>query len=148
MDGSEDLWGTLVSEIQSDIAISNAGKITGTLECLAAGHPEWCSDQDAAVGSHIQDTVRIWPHKVDGEGHFLALHVDDIPETATSVLVGLEPSAGSGLQELINDPDKSVVMHIADKNTQKFKLVVTTPTAKLTRTYDLDQLTLEAEPEG
>ena len=32
MDGSEDLWGTLVSEIQSDIAVSDAGKITGTLE--------------------------------------------------------------------------------------------------------------------
>ncbi len=126
MDGSEDLWGTLVSEIQSDIAISNAGKITGTLEWLSSGQ-----------------LVTDW-----GEGHFLALHVDDIPQTATSVLVGLEPSAGSGLQELINDPDKSVVMHIADKNTQKFKLVVTTPTAKLTRTYDLDQLTLEAEPEG
>ena len=42
---------------------------------FAAGHPEWCKDQRAAVESHIQDTVRIWPHKVDGEGHFLALLV-------------------------------------------------------------------------
>lgn len=42
---------------------------------FAAGHPEWCKDQDAAAQAHIQDTVRIWPHKVDGEGHFLALLV-------------------------------------------------------------------------
>jgi len=44
-------------------------------EHFAAGHPEWCQDQDFSIKANIQDTVRIWPHKVDGEGHFLALLV-------------------------------------------------------------------------
>ncbi len=38
-------------------------------------------------------------------------------------MVGLEPSQGSGLVELINDPDKNGVFKITDKNTQKFKVV-------------------------
>lgn len=40
-------------------------------EYFANGRPEWCADERA----DIQNTVRIWPHKVDGEGHFLALLV-------------------------------------------------------------------------
>lgn len=44
-------------------------------EHFAAGHPEWCQDQEFSIKANIQDTVRIWPHKVDGEGHFLALFV-------------------------------------------------------------------------
>ena len=44
-------------------------------EHFAEGHPEWCNDQTAASAANIQNTVRIWPHKVDGEGHFLALLV-------------------------------------------------------------------------
>ncbi len=70
-------------------------------EYFAQGHAEWCEEVsvekhaagdvsvDAKVGSdaeilvgtdfvsgvNLQDTVRIWPHKVDGEGHFLALLV-------------------------------------------------------------------------
>lgn len=61
-------------------------------EHFSAGRPEWCEhgcqvreskgDKDTPdelwsdiSELHIQDTVRIWPHKVDGEGHFLALLV-------------------------------------------------------------------------
>lgn len=44
-------------------------------EHFAEGHPEWCRDRATASDANIQDTVRIWPHKVDGEGHFLALLV-------------------------------------------------------------------------
>ena len=44
----------------------------GCADFFASGHPEWC---EAGACSGIQNTVRIWPHKVDGEGHFLALLV-------------------------------------------------------------------------
>ena len=46
-------------------------------EHFEEGHPEWCKNgcDAAAAESEIHDTVRIWPHKVDGEGHFLALLV-------------------------------------------------------------------------
>jgi 16S rRNA C967 or C1407 C5-methylase (RsmB/RsmF family)/NOL1/NOP2/fmu family ribosome biogenesis protein len=59
---------------------------------LAPGHPEWrawpqaelaavvrsvFAQQDAGVTEHaattLQRTVRLWPHKVAGEGHFIAL---------------------------------------------------------------------------
>lgn len=43
-------------------------------EYFSAGHPEWCSAPENLT-EHMEDTVRIWPHKVDGEGHFLALLV-------------------------------------------------------------------------
>lgn len=61
-------------------------------EHFANGHPEWsaaeCAGSRGSDGvkadaesakmnssAKIQDTIRIWPHKVDGEGHFLALLV-------------------------------------------------------------------------
>ena len=37
---------------------------------FAEGRPDW-----AGGGEEVRKTVRIWPHKVDGEGHFMALLV-------------------------------------------------------------------------
>lgn len=37
-------------------------------EGFAAGRPEWGNGEES-----LKDTVRIWPHRMDGEGHFLAL---------------------------------------------------------------------------
>lgn len=46
-------------------------------EYFDGGHPEWCKNAVGGDGQPdgIEKTVRIWPHKVDGEGHFLALLV-------------------------------------------------------------------------
>lgn len=41
-------------------------------EYFDTGRPEWAYDME-----DVRKTVRIWPHKVDGEGHFLALLVKD-----------------------------------------------------------------------
>jgi len=41
-------------------------------EHFSKGRPEW-----ADGFAEAEKTVRIWPHKVDGEGHFLALLVKD-----------------------------------------------------------------------
>lgn len=41
---------------------------------FSSGHSEWCKNPEALT-EKMEDTVRIWPHKVDGEGHFLALLV-------------------------------------------------------------------------
>lgn len=44
---------------------------------FSKGHPEWvCREQSDSLAC-LWDTVRIWPHKVDGEGHFLALLVKE-----------------------------------------------------------------------
>lgn len=61
--------------------------------------------------------------------------------------VGLQPSQGSGLVEIINDPDKNGVFKITDKDTQKFVVVITDGTQTTTQEFDLSGLELEAEPE-
>jgi len=71
------------------------------------------------------------------------LKFSDIPATATSVKVGLDPSQSSGLVEIINDPDKNGVFKITNKDTQVFKVVTTDGTQTNTQTFDLSGLTLE-----
>lgn len=78
------------------------------------------------------------------EGYFIALKFSDIDESATSVKVGLDPSAGSGLVELINAPDKNGVFRISDKYARNFKVVTTDGTRTKTQTFDLSQLNLQS----
>ncbi|MBR6014717.1 MAG: hypothetical protein IK059_01410 [Firmicutes bacterium] len=76
-----------------------------------------------------------------GDGYFMALHFGNIDPAATSVKVGLDPSAGTGLVEL--DPtDYDAVFKVADKDSQKLKIVTTAGTIKETQTFDLSSLTL------
>ena len=81
-----------------------------------------------------------------GEGYFLGLQFSNIDENATSVRVGLDPSEGSGLVEIINDPDLNGVFKITDKNTQKFKVVTSDGTNSNTQTFDLSELVLVSQP--
>ena len=62
--------------------------------------------------------------------------------TLTSVKVGMDPSQGSGLQEIIGDPDMNGVFKVTDKNAQVFKVVITDGHAKRVQTFDLSELTL------
>lgn len=78
-----------------------------------------------------------------GAGNFLALAFSDIDPKATSVKVGLDPSQGSGLVEIINDPDKMGVFKITDKDTQVFKVVSSDGTTTKTQSFDLSGLTVE-----
>ena len=105
--------------MQENISVSGS-KITGTLKYLSSGQ-----------------LVTDW-----GAGNFLALKFSDIPATATSVKVGLEPSQGSGLVELINDPDKNGVFKISNKFVQKFKVVTTDGTETTEQLFDLSGLTI------
>ena len=63
----------------------------------------------------------------------------------TSVKVGVEPSYGTGLVELINDPDKNGVFKIADKDAQLFKVVCRNATTETVKTYSLNGLVLESD---
>lgn len=115
------LFNTAVSDIQgSDVTVTD-NAIVGTLKYLDSG-----------------DIADYW-----GAGNFVALKFSDIPNTATSVKVGLEPSAGSGLVEIIDDPDKNGVFKITDKDAQKFRVVITDGTYTTTKDYSLSGLTLE-----
>ena len=83
-----------------------------------------------------------------GAGNFMALKFTNIPATATSVKVGMDPSQSSGLVEIINDPDKNGVFKVTDKRNQKFKVVITDGTNTVTQTYGLKGLTVESQSVG
>ena len=48
-----------------DFTIEEAGRQEG-MDC---GHPEWVGADDPG----LERTVRLWPHKIKGEGHYLAV---------------------------------------------------------------------------
>lgn len=120
--GESVIFGTTVSDLQTDIAVAD-GAITGTLK--------YYDDPDAAL-------VRDW-----GAGNFLVLKflATDWDEF-DSVKVGLDPSEGSGLVEIISDPDKNGVFKITDKDEQAFKIVSYDGIETKTQTFDLSGLTV------
>ena len=106
--------------MQTGVTVAE-GAITGTLHYLSSGQ-----------------LVSDW-----GAGNFLALKFTDIDATATSVKVGLDPSRGSGLVEIIDDPDKNGVFKISDKDEQKFVVVTSDGIWSLRQEFDLSGLTAE-----
>lgn len=115
-----------VSSMQSGVSVAD-GKITGTLKYLKA---------ENAV------TVQ-W-----GKGNFLCLDFSATDWTAySSVMVGLDNSAGGGLVELINDPDKNGIFKITDKNTQRLMVVTTSADGRKKHVdyYDLSGLLCEVQ---
>lgn len=117
---STDFWGTTAGQMQSGLTVGS-DKITGTLKYLSSGQ-----------------LVTDW-----GAGYFMALKFSGFDASATSVKVGLQPSAGSGLVEILTDPDKNGVFKITDKNRQKFCVLSTAEGHRTMQTFDLSQLVLE-----
>lgn len=115
--------------MQDDDVAFGTRAVTGTLKYLSGSNA-------------ITD---VW-----GEGYFLCFNMADNTYTGLeSVKVGLKPTAGSGLAEIIEDPDKNGIAKITDKNLQKF-IVKQKHTDGRTKTqvWDLSGLTLEEPAEG
>lgn len=109
--------------IQSGVSVSG-NKITGTLNYL-----------DSTNAGPI---VSKW-----GNGYFLFTGWTGVDSDSTSLLVGLTPSAGSGLIEAINDPDHNGVFKITDKSKQMLTFIQSDGAGKSTAQYfDLSGLTL------
>ena len=108
-----------VSDMQSWLLIQE-NRIQGTIKYLSGSNP-------------ITD---YW-----GEGYFVAFKVfaKDWSQY-TSVTIGLEPSAGSGPAEIINDPDKNGIFKVTNKDGQKFVITATDGTQTITQKYDLSAL--------
>ena len=111
-----------VSSIQSSNVAVTGNKITGTLKYLDGSDP---------ISGY-------W-----GAGNFLALKFSDVDPRATSVKVGLDPSEGSGLVELLGDPNMNGVFKITDKDTQKFVVVTTDGIKTKRQEFDLSDLVCE-----
>ena len=119
-DGDVTLFGTKVSDMQEDVVVGD-DEIVGTLKYLDSG-----------------DLVTTW-----GAGNFMALNfVNNDFSKYSSVRVGMDPSQGSGLVEIINDLDKNGVFKVTNKDTQVFKIVSTdAETGEInTQTFDLSGL--------
>jgi hypothetical protein len=115
------LFSTPVSDIQDGVTVSGTS-ITGTLKYLDSG-----------------DIADYW-----GAGNFMALKLNsDDWSQYTSVLVGMDPSASSGLVEIVDDDTHDGVFKVSS-TTQKFKVVATNGTETKTVVYDLSGLTLES----
>lgn len=125
-DDSADYFGSGkgADDIQSNIAVVG-DKVTGTLKFIPGG---------------------IAPGTLSGDGYFIGLKFSNFASglTYANVQVGLVNSAsGMGLQTL--DSDKNAVFKIADKDSQKVKIVQTTADGKRNVQYlDLSGLTLES----
>lgn len=127
LEQSDSQYGVSVADIQgADVRVEN-GRITGTLKFLSGSNA-------------ITD---VW-----GEGNFVALGFD-VPEgvAPSSVLVGLLPSASSGLVPLAVD-DKKGVFKITNKANQKFVVKYTENGIDITQKYDLDTLVCKTEAES
>lgn len=110
---------------ETDYLQNFAGEITGTLKYIENG---------LAPSGYLS-----------GSGNFIALHLEaDDWNIYTSVLVGLDPSQGSGLVEILQDEEKIVVGKI-NSNEQVFKVVSTDGEFTKTDVYDLSGLVLETE---
>lgn len=124
MDAGTEVYGTLVSAIQTDVSVTG-NRITGTLNYIENG---------LAPSGYLA-----------GSGYFLALHLDADDWTDwTSVKVGLDPSIESGLVEISTDDEKIVVCKITSLE-QKFVVQSTDGTDTRTDYYSLSGLTLEPE---
>lgn len=110
------------STIQSGVSVSG-DKITGTLNYL---------DESNAPG-----IVSVW-----GNGYFLFLNFANHDSDATSLLVGMTPSEGSGLIEAINDPDQNGIFKVTDKNKQEVTFITSDGTNSTAQYFDLTGLTL------
>ena len=111
--------------ITFDYCSTLAGKISGTL-------------------SYIEDGLAPSGY-LSGSGNFLALHLDSEDwDIYTSVKVGLYPSEGSGMVEILTDEEKICVGKITS-NDQVFMVESTDGTLTKTDVYSLSDLVLETE---
>ena len=123
--GNVTLFDHLVSTFQSDVDVID-NSIVGDLD-------------------YVENFAPSGP--LAGSGNYLALQFSDIPEEADSVKVGLNPSQGSGLVEILTDPDKNGVFKITDKDTQVFVVKTSVNGQEYVQTFDLSSLVCEAAPE-
>ena len=118
--GSTVVLGKTVSDLQSDVSIG-ANVISGKLKY----NEGWASGPLA------------------GPGYFLAIKVDNSDLEASSIKLGLVPSA-SGMDpvEIVGDPDMNAVFKVADKDLQHLTVITTKGGIENTVNYSLNGLQL------
>lgn len=116
-----DFWGISCEECQDDIVFSG-NEITGKLFEM--------TDESKTI---VADK---------GPGYYICIKFTNIDSDATKVMVGIEPSMGSGMQDLTNDPDKAGIFKVTYKDSQVIKVVQSNAGHKLTQCFSLSGLEL------
>ena len=81
-----------------------------------------------------------------GPGYFFAFKITGEDAKSTKTLVGLEPSAGSGLVDIHGDLEMNGIAKITDPKTQRFKVIQSDNAGhRNVQYYDLSGLVLETE---
>lgn len=119
--GSTVVLGKTVSDLQENVVVGENGIISGTLKY----NEGWASGPLA------------------GPGYFLAVKVDNTELNASSIKLGLVPSA-SGIDpvEIVGDPDMNAVFKVSDKDLQHLTVITTVDGEENTKNYDLQGLIL------
>lgn len=117
------IYGALVSDLQgSDVKVEN-GKVTGTIKYF---------DTPGEI-------VDYW-----GPGYFLAFKISGEDSHTTKTMVGLDPSEGSGPQDIHGDLDMNGIAKINDPKEQEFRVVQSDAAGhKNIQIFDLSGLILE-----
>jgi hypothetical protein len=119
------VFGKTVRDLQENVIVSEDA-ITGTLKYVTE-YTGFSSTPDLQEGNYLVVNL--------ANNNF---------SNFTSVKIGLDPTQGSGLVEIINDPDKNGVFRIANTS-QKFKIVsISVDGVENTQIFDLSGLTLES----
>lgn len=117
--GSTKLFEVSVSDMQRHVSV-NGNKVEGTLKYLAGPNA----------------ITEVW-----GPGNFFCFKVSAANwSDYTSVKVGLDPTEGSGLVEIINDPDKNGTAKVTNKAVQKFVIESTDGVVTQRQEFDLSGL--------
>ena len=89
---------------------------------------------------HVTDYTGFSSNPDEQEGYYLALNFSDNDFSQfTRFEVGLDPSYGSGLVDIMNDPDKNGVFKITNRS-QKFVISANDGTTGKSKRYNLDHL--------
>lgn len=114
--------------MQEDITIDANNVISGKLKFVEGGVPEAGFDED---------------------GYYLTLHWSDPDEDATSLKVGLQPSAiGMDLVERIDDTDRNGLFKVTPDLNQRFVIIQSNANGNTKQYFSLEGLTFESEEIG
>lgn len=69
-------------------------------EGFEPGHPEWCFTDEARKNESLKRTAHLFPHKVNGEGHFVSKIKDDIYDNHSSVSRNLNENFNCNSEEI------------------------------------------------
>lgn len=76
------------------------------------GHPEWAAgneEPDEELNEELKKCVRIWPHRMEGEGHFLALLKKSGGKTLSDCLMPGKTLSGRLSSKMLREPLKGSI---------------------------------------